>query len=171
MLIALAGLPATGKSTLARELARRLDAVWLRIDSIEQAIRASALAPKSIDDAGYKVAYAMAEDNLRLGHVVIADSVNPWMLTRDMWRDLAVQTNVRILEIETICSDLEQHRRRVETRTTDIPGLALPDWNDVIRRDYRPWERGRLVIDTGVYPPAACAEQALAAVRSMGGKS
>ncbi|HEY6734138.1 MAG TPA: AAA family ATPase, partial [Roseiarcus sp.] len=41
MLIVFAGLPGTGKSSVARELAGKLDAVWLRIDSIEQAIRDS----------------------------------------------------------------------------------------------------------------------------------
>jgi len=41
MLIVFAGLPGTGKSSVARELAGKLDAVWLRIDSIEQAIRES----------------------------------------------------------------------------------------------------------------------------------
>ncbi len=39
MLIALGGLPGTGKTTIARELARQLGAVHLRIDSIEQALR------------------------------------------------------------------------------------------------------------------------------------
>lgn len=34
-----AGLPATGKTTLARQLARHLNAVHLRIDTIEQALR------------------------------------------------------------------------------------------------------------------------------------
>jgi predicted kinase len=37
-LIVLAGLPASGKSSIARELARRSGAVWLRIDSMDQAI-------------------------------------------------------------------------------------------------------------------------------------
>jgi hypothetical protein len=41
MLIVFAGLPASGKSTIARSLPRELGAVWLRIDSIEQAIRES----------------------------------------------------------------------------------------------------------------------------------
>ena len=38
MLIAFAGLPGTGKTSIARELARRLHATYLRIDTIEQAI-------------------------------------------------------------------------------------------------------------------------------------
>jgi predicted kinase len=41
MLIVFAGLPASGKSSIARALALELGAVWLRIDSIEQAIRES----------------------------------------------------------------------------------------------------------------------------------
>jgi predicted kinase len=88
MLIVFAGLPGTGKSSVARELAGKLDAVWLRIDSIEQAIRDSAVLPGSIDDAGYRAAFAVAGDNLRLGRVIVADSVNDWMVTRDAWRDL-----------------------------------------------------------------------------------
>jgi len=52
-----------------------LGAVWLRIDSIEQAIRESGVAPGSVDDAGYRAGYAVAEDNLRLGRDVVGDSV------------------------------------------------------------------------------------------------
>ena len=75
VLIVFAGLPGTGKSSVARELDRKLDAVWSRIDSIEQAIRDSAVLPGSIDDAGYRAAFAVAGDNLRLGRAIVADSV------------------------------------------------------------------------------------------------
>ena len=77
MLIIFAGLPGTGKSKLANELARRIGATFLRIDSIEQAITGSSLRIHPVEDAGYLVGYALAEDNLRLGGTVIADSVNP----------------------------------------------------------------------------------------------
>jgi len=40
-LIALAGLPGVGKSSIAQHLARRCGAIWLRIDSMDQAIWAS----------------------------------------------------------------------------------------------------------------------------------
>lgn len=38
MLIVIGGLPATGKTTLARLLASRTGAVHLRVDTIEQAV-------------------------------------------------------------------------------------------------------------------------------------
>lgn len=90
-LIVLAGLPGTGKSSIARQLARDMGAVWLRVDSIEQAIRDAGVVPGSLDDAGYRAAYAVAGDNLLLGLDVVADSVNPWMLTRNAWRDAGLR--------------------------------------------------------------------------------
>jgi hypothetical protein len=36
----------------------------------------------------------------------------------------------------------------VETRTSDIPGLKLPTWEEVVGREYHPWDREHLAIDT-----------------------
>ena len=154
--IVFAGLPGPGKSSIARELADELGAVWLRVDSIEQAIRQSGVAPGSLDDAGYRAAYAVAEDNLRLGRIVIGDSVNPWMLTRNAWRDAGARAGAHVVEVETICSDVSEHRRRVETRRREVAGLILPDWRAVIERDYRPWDRDHVTIDTAGRSVAAC---------------
>jgi predicted kinase len=156
MLIVLAGLPGSGKSSIARALAQELRALWLRIDSIEQAIRESGAITGSLDDAGYRAAYAVAEDNLRLGHIVIGDSVNPWMLTRNAWRDAGLRAGARVVEIETICSDVEEHRRRIETRAKEVPGLILPDWQVVIGRDYHAWDRDHVTIETAGRSVAAC---------------
>ena len=89
MLIIFGGLPAVGKTAIARELARLIGAVHLRVDPIEQAMRASGVVNQPLNDAGYRVAYAVAEDNLRIGRTVIADSVNPLPLTRDAWVEVA----------------------------------------------------------------------------------
>jgi predicted kinase len=75
MLIIFAGLPGAGKSSVARELAGKLDAVWLRIDSIEQAIRESGVLPGSIDDVGYRAAFAVAGDNLGLGRMALVQTL------------------------------------------------------------------------------------------------
>jgi predicted kinase len=169
MLIILSGLPGAGKTAIARELARRFDAVHLRIDSIEQAIRDSGLAGRSMDDAGYRVAYAVAGDNLRLGRVVIADSVNPIAITRDAWRDVAARAQVRAVELEVVCSDPDEHRRRVETRGSDIPGAPPLAWADVVSRDYRAWDRDRIVIDTAGRTVDRSAAEAYDAIRTRHG--
>ncbi|HEY6922051.1 MAG TPA: AAA family ATPase [Steroidobacteraceae bacterium] len=168
-LIALSGLPGTGKSSIARALAKRIGAVWLRVDSVEQAIRDSGVVPGAMDDAGYRVLYALAYDNLLVGRDVIADSVNPWMLTRDAWRDVGSRAGAEVMEVEIVCSDLEEHRKRVATRTCDVPGLVQPDWQAVIGRDYRPWDRDRLIIDTGGRSLSECVERLSTAIAGRSG--
>src|SRR5579864_3352596 len=146
MLIIFAGLPGVGKSRIASELARQLGAAYLRIDSIEQALRDSGTLP--LDDAGYGIGYAIAEDNLRLGRTVVADSVNPLAITRDAWLDVAKRAGVFAVEVEVQCSDRDEHRRRVQTRIPDIAGLVPPTWEEVISREYQPWDHERIVVDT-----------------------
>ena len=145
MLIVLGGLPGVGKTTIARELAATMSAVHLRIDSIEQVLRN---AGWKVEGEGYAVAYAVTEDNLHLGRRVIADCVNPWPLTRNEWQAVGNRAGVRVLNVEVVCSDVDEHRRRVESRVADIAGHSLPTWAEVVARDYRPWDRERVVIDT-----------------------
>lgn len=145
MLIVTSGLPGVGKTTIAREVARATGGVHVRIDSIEQALRREGW---KIEGEGYAVAYAVAEDNLRIGRIVVADSVNPWKLTRDAWRAVAKRASVRCVDVEIVCSDGAEHRRRVESRTADIDGHVLPTWSAVLARDYEAWDRDRLIVDT-----------------------
>ncbi|MEN6541919.1 AAA family ATPase [Parvibaculum sp.] len=147
MLIILGGLPGAGKTTIARELARSLEAVHIRIDTIEHALAQSAHGHVTGEE-GYRVGYALAEDNLRLGRTVIADSVNPIEITRAAWRGVAVRAGVPFAEIEVICSGAAEHRSRVESRTADIVGFKLPTWAEVEKRDYHPWESKHIVVDT-----------------------
>lgn len=148
MLIIFSGLPGSGKSTIAQALAKRLNAFYLRIDTIEQAIRKADEDDREIGPAGYFVAYSLARENLQLGATVIADSVNPLALTRDAYREIVLSTRTGYLEIEIICSDIIEHRKRVETRVSEVEGLTLPDWKHVTNLAYEPWNREHLILDS-----------------------
>jgi predicted kinase len=145
-LIIFSGLPGTGKTTLAKRLASRLNAVYVRADTIETALRNEGI--KDIGGLGYMIGYALAKENLSLGNTVVADSVNPWQLTRDAWRQAAKDARKTFIDIEIVCSDPQEHRRRVEERENDIEGLKPPIWEEVLSRDYHPWADPRIQIDT-----------------------
>ncbi len=161
MLIILGGRPGSGKTSLARALALQLGAVHLRLDSIEQALGRSGL--EKIGAAGYGIAQALATDNLRLGRMVIADSVNPVAASRQGWRDAAAAGGQGYIEIELTCSDAAEYRRRVETRQPDIPGHVLPDWAAVEQCRYEAWSPD-LVIDTAQQDIAAAVALIVAAI-------
>ena len=148
MLIALGGLPGVGKSTIATALARRIGAVHLRIDTIEQAMRNAGL--KVSGPEGYLVARSLAEDNLRIGHSVIVDSVNPIAITRKYWHGTAARAANDLVEIEVVCSDKSEHRQRVDSRVSDVRGLVLPTWQQVLDRRYEPWKTAHVVDTSGL---------------------
>lgn len=126
MLIVFAGLPATGKTTISRSLAQKLNAVYLRIDTIEQAlIHSGEISRTNLQGAGYFVAYAVAKDHLKMKQTVISDSVNSISITRNAWKQVAIETQMPIFNIEIICSDQAEHRKRVETRQSDIENLKF----------------------------------------------
>jgi predicted kinase len=169
MLIVFGGLPGTGKTTVAKALAQKLDAVYLRVDTIEQALRSSAVLKTDVGPAGYVVAYRLAEDNLRIGRVVVADSVNSLQVTRDAWLSVAEKASTKVAEVEVICSDAGEHRRRVEKRQSDIEELKLPAWQDVIEREYENWNRPHIVIDTASRTVRETVAELFARLRSAEG--
>lgn len=75
----------------------------------------------------------------------------------------------RLIEVEVICSDRAEHRRRVEARTADIAGFTLPSWLSVVGRDYVPWSSPRLVVDTALLTPGEAVAAIEAAIDAMAG--
>jgi predicted kinase len=148
MLVVFGGLPGTGKTTISRALATRSSATFLRIDEIEQALRSARVLAGDVGPAGYVIGNALAASNLAIGRTVIVDCVNPVQESRLGWRATAKHAGTKLLDVEVVCSDRVEHRRRVEQRVSDIAGLALPDWRTVLDREYAPWDEPHVVVDT-----------------------
>ena len=63
--------------------------------------------------------------------------MNSLQVTRDAWLSVAEHASTKVAEVEVICSDAVEHRRRVETRRSDV-----------VDREYENWDRPHIVIDT-----------------------
>jgi predicted kinase len=159
VLVVVGGLPATGKSTIAIALARRTATSYLRVDRIEQAIVAWSTLSHPVGPVGYAVAHALAREQLELGLDVIVECVNPTALTRDGWVGTAEAAGAELVEVEVICSDEDEHRRRAAVRSSDVEGLVKPSWAAITEREYEPWLRRPLVVDSAITPPERAAKK------------
>lgn len=155
-LIVFAGMPGTGKSSLAREVARRLQAVYLDKATIKDGTLA--LAEKMKLDQGealagplsYELLVDLARDNLSLGLSVVLDSPAAYQVFRERVKALARAAKVELRLIECICTDERLLRQRLESRGQDVPAYRARDWN-TYQRDLARFERlteRRLVVDT-----------------------
>lgn len=143
------GLPASGKTTLACHLAKVTGSVYIRIDSIEEAILAHG---KLVGPEGYEAAYNLAGDNLDNGMSVVTDSVNSIEITRAAWREVAKSRSLPYREIEVVCSDPVEHQARLEKRESQSKIARVLTWKDVDNREYEAWEDSQVFDTAGETP-------------------
>jgi predicted kinase len=155
-LIVFAGMRGTGKTSLARAVARELGAVYLDKDTIKDCAIAQAERLKLEQGAelagplSYELLVDIARDNLSLGLSVVLDSPAGYQAFREKVKGLARSARVELRLIECICTDERLLRRRVEGRSQDLPAYRTRDWatyQHELAEFERPTER-RLVVDT-----------------------
>ncbi|MFB4426245.1 hypothetical protein C5F59_034850 [Streptomyces sp. QL37] len=78
----------------------------------------------------YAVGDALADDRLRQELTVTAESVNPLAVTKEQPAERG-HRSVPPVEAEVICSDRDEHRHRVTSRSVDIPCPTPPDRQQV----------------------------------------
>ncbi len=169
MLIAMAGLPGAGKSTLAEVLGGRLNASVVSVDPIESAILSAGIdSDQPTGLAAYLVAEKMAGFVLDSGANVIVDAVNAVNPAREQWVNLAHRQGQSLRFIEVICSDAALHRARLESRYRKLPHVEEPSWHAVEQSldEYSNWsgpsaEVARITLDSA-NPLGANVEAALA---------
>ncbi len=150
VLAVFAGLPGVGKSTLAAQVAAVLPATVLAVDTVDFTLQRYDVTERRPGYAAYGVVAALAETQLRIGHNVIIDAVNPVKAAREMWVRLAESLDVPLRVVEVVVGDDAEHRRRVEARFAARDHDGIPDWVRVLERqaEYEPYLGPRLVVDT-----------------------
>ncbi len=129
VLIILSGLPGTGKSTLAQNLAMALPAIVIQSDFVRKTLFPE---PTFSDAENYRihaVARALMRYFLKAGHFVIADSTNLIERHRQILLQLAKSAGVPALIVQTIAPAgiVKQRLRRRFTRR-DVYDLSTADW-------------------------------------------
>lgn len=151
MLIAMAGLPGSGKSAVANELARALGCAVLSVDPIEAAMwRAGVGRDQPTGLAAYVVAEDLARQQLLLGNDVVVDAVNDVEPARQQWRSLAARLEQPLAFVEVYCSDEGEHQRRLAGRQRGIDGFPEPTWESVVGRKggFSDWGDKRVRVDS-----------------------
>lgn len=156
LLIVFAGAPGTGKSTLARAVARELRAVYLDKDTIKDTALALGREMKlegANDFAGvlsYTLLIPLARDNLTVGLPVVIDSPAGYRTFQDAVENLVRAVKVDFKLVECITTDEALLRERLERRAPDVAEHRVREW-DAYQQARARLERmsgPRLVVDT-----------------------
>jgi predicted kinase len=152
VLVVLAGLPGTGKTTIGRLLARRLRAAYLRTDVIAGPMLLEGLTEDNAEAGrvAYGIAREVATENLRAGVPVVVDGVHATHERRALWRGVCEATQTHLVQLEMTLADEVEHRLRIEHR--QARGYVGPTWEQILDMKYDEWSDAidgrRLVVDT-----------------------
>jgi len=93
--------------------------------------------------AAYAIASELAAENLDLGRAVVVDGLHATHERREAWAGLATSAGSRLEYVETFVSDEDEHRRRVELRSSGEAGYLGPSWDEGQAMPYEPWDEAR----------------------------
>ena len=169
----MAGLPGTGKSTIAEELRERLGYPLISVDQIESAVLSAGIdSDQPTGLAAYLVAETLASTVLESDRSIIVDAVNAVNPAREQWVSLAARHGSALTFIEVMCSDPVVHRERLEARSRNLPHVSEPTWHAVEQSldEYDEWsgpsaEVERLTLDS-IEPLEVLVDRALVFLES-----
>jgi len=169
----MAGLPGTGKSTVAEELRERLGHPLVSVDQIESAVLSAGIdSDQPTGLAAYLVAETLAGNVLASDRSIIVDAVNAVSPARDQWVALAARHGAALTFIEVVCSDAVVHRERLEARNRNLPHVSEPSWHAVEQSldEYDEWvgpsaAADRITLDS-IEPLTTIVDKALVFIES-----
>lgn len=151
-IIVFTGLPGTGKSTLAEQLATETGVPAFAGDWLLGALRPhgvlGVLDRPTFLAMYYDLLGTLAERQLMLGQSAIVDCLVTEEIA-ERWAELAARYDGRLRIVECVCSNEDEHRRRLEGRRRGIPGWHEVGWDHVVRMrsEYAQLEAVRLTVD------------------------
>jgi predicted kinase len=134
------GVAGTGKTTLAREILRRLWAVYLDNNHIVDAFflhTRNGRAYEKLRPCFYQALYTIVEENLKTGNSVLLDVPHVKEMQIPKWRrfikSLAARTKAKLIVIRCRCSE-NVLRARLQCRGEKRDQWKLKHWKEFSRQ-------------------------------------
>ena len=138
-LILIMGVAGSGKTTLAREILRRLWAVYLDNNHIVDAFfphTRNGRAYEKLRPHFYQALYTIVEENLKRGNSVLLDAPHVKEIQNSRWRRLiksvAARTKSKLIVIRCRCSE-RLLRSRLQSRGEKRDRWKLDHWKEFLR--------------------------------------
>lgn len=155
VLVMLCGLPGTGKSTLARELAPRLPAVVVESDQVRRRLyNPPSYSPEESQQV-HRVCHILMGWFLNHYYHVIYDATNLYEHHRQLVVRLAARNAARLIVVEVTAVDEAIRQRLVPRRQYDLAadppeGYSDADWEVYLRmrRRAEPIQHEHISLDT-----------------------
>lgn len=152
-LIIFSGLTGTGKSTLARASASRLQVPVFSLDYlVDEALPAEMLSTlaqtETLWDDLFDILFSFADLQLGLGVSLILDAIFEEDDLRQRASDLATHHRARFMPFLCTCSDKKLWQERVEKQHSNGMQASSMNWTDVqkSRQTFRPWRDDRVCV-------------------------
>lgn len=128
-LIVMRGYPGTGKSTIAREIARAVKAVLIDKDIIRQTAVDVLGDRPDIGDFAYELMFALTREQLKLGLSVVFDTPLTYYRTYEQAHLLAQSFHIPMQVIHCQCPP-EIQKRRLEGRKGMVSTFQITSWEE-----------------------------------------
>ena len=113
----MSGVPGAGKSTIAREISRRIEAIVIDNDICRSIALEYGVESNTAGQVAYETMFALAHSFLTQGFSVILDSPCRFQMILDKGLQIAAETEAAYRCIECVTEDLAIIRHRLQRRT------------------------------------------------------
>jgi len=147
IIVQMHGEPGSGKSTIARELARPLGAIVLDKDVIKAALLRTGVAEAQAAPSAYEAFFGVAADLAAQGRSLVLDNPVYWPRIEEMWIAVANGHAAARVMIECVCGDRMELARRLAARNALESQPRVPFAPRRASVDFEP-ASPRLLLDT-----------------------